>query len=671
MRYIIGLVIIIALAASTANAAPWLENKDFLTENAALPASKVDAADLDGDGHIDLVFANGAGFDKGNDFTPRTQQAFLNGAGGPMKDVSAAIFKGTPYNGRAVKLRDIDHDGDIDIMLGTTWQTQSQLFINNSAGGFSNETASHLPQIDASIGDLELGDVDDDGDLDMMLADWGSELPASSGPGGFTKLWLQMGSPAAFGEPGTAMFEDATVSQMPIVKVRWSWDVEFVDVDNDYDLDILVSSFASDAGSLFLFTNDGKGVFTDATAEVEQGLDALEVEPMDLNGDTYLDLVTLYDGAEGRNRVLINDKSGGFDDATDLVWPKAENPPTVDVMAVFYDHDSDEQVDLLVSAFPDEEIHPDRLMLNQGGKFTRWGADQDPMHQAFEELTLSTGTFAVVLADLDKDTRLDVAMAQNLSSFEKKVLLATAEIPVDTAPPIFVNHEQLGPLQYPSHATLRVRCHDNKSPLMLHDFNQDQGLPYLEFWTDFAVPDPDANPGTRSDPGQWYGEYLWRIDIAVPEADALFYRLCAIDAAGNKACTAVLETPISTADTDSSEPPTGGMSSATTDPTQGGSETIGATAASESNSADSTPTDTFVSTSGSTDTASSADTVDGIGPLVDPAGCVCNSAHDRLDRPDRSTSRAGLAWLLLPLLLRRRSRLRGRGLRRRAIPRRA
>jgi hypothetical protein len=44
---------------------------------------------------------------------------------------------------------------------------------------------------------------------------------------------------------------------MPNVAVRFSWNLEFVDVDNDFDLDILVSSKKRAGG--FLFENDGTG----------------------------------------------------------------------------------------------------------------------------------------------------------------------------------------------------------------------------------------------------------------------------------------------------------------------------------------------------------------------------------------------------------------------------
>jgi hypothetical protein len=674
MRHVIGLAIFASLIASTAKAAPWLEDKAFFTENANAPSNKVDAADLNGDGYIDLVFANGGGFDKGDANSDQPQQAFINNAGASMIDASVAVFGGQNYNGRAVKLRDIDHDGDIDIVLGTTWETQTQLFLNDGLGNFDNETASHLPQGTNSVGDIELGDIDNDGDLDLVLADWGADSPASLSSGGITLLWLQMDKPDNFGEPGTGMFEDVTLAQMPNVSVRWSWDAELVDVDNDYDLDILVSAYAGDKISVHLFANDGTGSFKDATAgNMAQGKNALDVEPMDLNGDSFLDLVTLHDGLSGRNRVLLNNKDGGFTDATGLVWPQLENPASFDFMGAYYDHDSDTLVDLVLGALQTQvSKFPDRLMVNTAGKFKQWGVDQVPKYQAFEEVQPSAGTYAIVLADFNKDTRLDVAMAQNENAFGKKVFLGTGEIPVDTAPPIFVNYEELNQLQAGATEIVRLRCHDNKSPLMLHDFTQDAGLPYLEYWTEDPGPDPDANPGTKSAPGQWYGEYLWRVVFEVPDADAFFSRLCAIDAAGNKACTPIIQTAVTggTGTESRTEAGSGTDTTATTSTmtTSAADSTANASTApdsitnpsgesnSESNSA-SVPTEGNPGTLGetgltdglSTGTSTLSDTSVDTGPIVDDLGCACHSAG------------AGVAGALpflvaFPLLRRRRAR---------------
>src|SRR4030095_3521213 len=101
--------------------------------------------------------------------------------------------------------------------------------------------------------------------------------------GGRTMLWLN---------DGIGHFTDVTEGQMPDVLVNFSWELEFVDVDNDYDLDIAVSCKMC-RGS-FLFENDGAGNFTDVTeGRMPQFSNNYEFEAMDLDGDAYLDLVTI------------------------------------------------------------------------------------------------------------------------------------------------------------------------------------------------------------------------------------------------------------------------------------------------------------------------------------------------------------------------------------------
>ena len=50
--------------------------------------------------------------------------------------------------------------------------------------------------------------------------------------GGRTLLWLG---------DGTGRFTDATSERMPDIRVQFSWDLELLDVDNDLDLDVVVS----------------------------------------------------------------------------------------------------------------------------------------------------------------------------------------------------------------------------------------------------------------------------------------------------------------------------------------------------------------------------------------------------------------------------------------------
>ena len=70
---------------------------------------------------------------------------------------------------------------------------------------------------------------------------------------------------------------------------------------------------------------------------------------------------------------------------------------------------------------------------------------------------------------------------------------------------------------------IRARVHDNKSPTMPHDWRS----VVLRYTSDGK---------THQTPMQWYGEYLWRGALDEPPTGDISYQVCAMDAAGNKAC---------------------------------------------------------------------------------------------------------------------------------------
>ena len=219
--------------------------------------NKVEIADLNDDGRPDLLFANGGDYSAPG--TPEPSQVFFNnGPGARFREVTTEVLGATPNLARVIKARDLNADGLVDILIGNTYQTQSRLFLGTGQGRFSEATATHLPALPLSIGDLEAGDVDGDGDLDVMLADWGPGNNMTN-DGGRTRLWLN---------DGAGRYTDATAARMPDLRVRFSWDLELADVDNDADLDALVS--CKRCPGSHLFRNDGSGTFTDDGRAVPQ-----------------------------------------------------------------------------------------------------------------------------------------------------------------------------------------------------------------------------------------------------------------------------------------------------------------------------------------------------------------------------------------------------------------
>jgi hypothetical protein len=298
---------------------------------------------------------------------------------------------------------------------------------------------------------------------------------------------------------------------MPDVLVKFSWELEFVDVDNDYDLDILVSCKVCEGN--FLFENDGSGAFTDVSQQkLPQFYNNYDFEAMDVNCDAYLDLVTMNDGLSLKEHIFLNDRRGGFNNATARLWPDSENAGFDDNMTTFLDFDSDGDADVLIGSLDG----PDRLQANDGsGKLTLVNRTQSVLGD-------TPGTLGIAVADLNGDRKLDVAEAQGEGAWPEKVYLGK-NIPADTAPPVITQVEKVGSSGADQPLQIRARVHDNKSPTMPHDWRS-----VVLRWT--------TDGQTHEAPMRWYGEYLWRGTIDEPPAGDFTYKVCATDAAGNEAC---------------------------------------------------------------------------------------------------------------------------------------
>src|SRR5262245_58713775 len=97
---------------------------------------------------------------------------------------------------------------------------------------------SHLPsgpgQNNSSTENVDFADVDQDGDWDVASADGGDDGNDQN------RIWINRG-----GDQGgpIGFFQDETATRAPVVSDE-SRDIEYVDFDNDSDVDIYVSNTA-------------------------------------------------------------------------------------------------------------------------------------------------------------------------------------------------------------------------------------------------------------------------------------------------------------------------------------------------------------------------------------------------------------------------------------------
>ncbi len=188
----------------------------------------------------------------------------------------------------AMALGDVDGDGDLDLVFGNS-VSQNRLYLNDGKGKFTDATAARWPGRGWSNA-VSLGDVDGDGDLDLVLATHGQN-----------RLYLN---------EGKGKLNDATASRLP-KDVDLTKAMGLRDVDGDGDLDLVFGNEVfGNGGQNRLYLNDGKGKFTDATASrLPKEIDSTNAVGLgDVDGDGDLDLVfgNLVFGNSAQNRLYLN-----------------------------------------------------------------------------------------------------------------------------------------------------------------------------------------------------------------------------------------------------------------------------------------------------------------------------------------------------------------------------
>ncbi len=232
-------------------------------------ARGVAAADFDRDGDIDLYYSNALpNTDPSKLFPPKQTKNFYidNGDG-----TYTPRFRGIFWTGfvQGVVAVDIDGDGDVDI-AEAKWMPPSTIYLNDGSGRFTDAGEEMgLPQtLGISDNGMTFGDIDNDGDLDLVLIS-DKKVDVYENSGNFFNLTQQM-----------------TESSGAHVCLG--------DFDHDGDLDLYVSG-----GDVY--ENDGTGIFA-LVLTAESGLKA-SLDTIDARGSALGDF-----DQDGDLDIYISDK---------------------------------------------------------------------------------------------------------------------------------------------------------------------------------------------------------------------------------------------------------------------------------------------------------------------------------------------------------------------------
>jgi hypothetical protein len=381
--------------------------------------------DFDGDGDLDLFFAQGVPLPVGSSPNPPSDVLLRNDGGRRFSDVSAAWGLTSKGYGQGVATADYDGDGDVDVYVtrygpNTLWR--------NDGGRFTDATA------EAGVGCplWSLGaaflDHDGDGDLDLFVANYfdfdESAAPFARDASGAPDY----GTPARFaGQPDVlyrndgGRFTDVT-AEAGVAGSGRGMGVVATDLDGDQRIDLLV---ANDAEANAAWLNRGDGTFEDAASRLGLDLNAegqaeanMGIAVGDTDGDGLNDVVISHFVGEHDTLWRARGEPGArfYQDETYAAGLGGGSTPYTGWGIALADFDLDGRLDLIVTngqirrepgqSFPYE--NPPILWRGvPGGRFVEVTRQAGPY---FTSLHMGRGLAA---ADLDDDGGVDLVITHH------------------------------------------------------------------------------------------------------------------------------------------------------------------------------------------------------------------------------------------------------------------
>jgi len=317
--------------------------------------SSVAWGDYDNDGDLDILLA---GQDAG-----KISKIYKNNGDNTFTDINISI---DAVFDCSVAWGDYDNDGDLDILLtGNNGGLISKIYKNIGSDSFTEQTDISLTGVNYSS--VAWGDYDNDGDLDILL----------TGNSGSSNIVSKI-----YKNTGSDFEEQTSISIYGVYQSSVAWG----DYDNDGDLDILLTGYASSK----IYKNNGNNTFTETNISLT-GIAGGYIAWGDYDNDGDLDILLT---GSGISKIYKNEGDDTFTEQNGI------SLTGVNYSSVAWgDYDNDGDLDILLTGF-DETNNISKIYKNTDSNFE-------------EQTDISlTGIYkgSVAWADYDNDGDLDILL---------------------------------------------------------------------------------------------------------------------------------------------------------------------------------------------------------------------------------------------------------------------
>lgn len=378
------------------------------------------AGDYDGDGWEDLAvsrFRDGVAL-------------YRNAGDGTFTDVTEAsgIFFIDKVNNLAWV--DVEHDGDLDLFVATTWGTRHYLFINDGTGVFTEEAVARGVAVQnfrrhMNYG-IAFGDYNSDGFTDIYTSEWGVRLVNATTASQHGRLLRNRPDRPGYFQDVTAVSGTNLVALSP-VNNSYAFAPAIVDLDQDGHPDIAI---AADFLTNTLLWNNGNGTFFNGAisalvTDVENAMGSTFAD-YDMDGDLDWFITSIYDpqgdctdgcnwGSTG-NRLYRKEAGRIFSDATDEAGVREGGWGWG---AAFYDYDNDGDYDIVMTNGFDVPSYGERLDPFRVDPMRFWVNAGEGTYDEQSEALGTTDTRSgkgLLIFDYDRDGDQDLFIVNNAST---------------------------------------------------------------------------------------------------------------------------------------------------------------------------------------------------------------------------------------------------------------